>query len=76
MKWIIVFIYWLITWVLKYIINFFELIWHLDTKHFSYYGTHFLTIKDIKETEIEISIFKTNDGFNFIERVVYWCVGK
>ena len=76
MKWIIVFIYWLITWLIKYLINFFEMIWHLDFKHFSYYGTHFLTIKDIKETEIEISVTKTNDGFNIIERLIYWCVGK
>jgi len=76
MKWIPVFCYWLITWMLKYLINAIELIWHLDTKHFSYYGTHFLTIEDIRETEIEISVIKTCDGFNVIERFIYWCVGK
>jgi len=76
MKWIFVFCYWLITWVLKYLINLIELIWHLDTKHFSYYGTYFLTIKNIKETEIEFSITKTCDEFNIIERFIYKCVGK
>lgn len=67
MKWIVVFIYWLTTWTLKYVLNFLELIWHLNTKRLTYYGTHFISVKYMKEAEIE-------DGFNFIERVVYRCV--
>ena len=87
MKWIIIFLYWLITWILKYVFNILELIWFVDFKHFSHYGTHFLTLKNIKETEIEISVaypqgvlcgtkYIKNDGLNIFERVVYWCVNK
>jgi hypothetical protein len=76
MKWIPVFCYWSITWIVKYLINLFEFIWHLDTRHFSYYGTHFLTIKDIKNTEVKYSIIEECDGFNIIERFIYKCVGK
>lgn len=68
MKWIFVFMYWLTTWVLKYFINFFELIWHIDFKHFSYYGTRFLTIETMKNDSIYV------DGFNYIEKFICWCL--
>jgi hypothetical protein len=76
MKWLFVFMYWLITWILKYVINIFELIWYIDIKHFSYYGTYFLSIESIKEHVPDYSITPINDGFNFIERFVYRCVCK
>lgn len=74
MKFLVIYAYVLITWVLKYTINTFELLWYLDFKHFSYYGTHFLSLTDIKDHETDNSLLNKCDGFNVLERLVYYCV--
>ena len=74
MKYIIIFLYWLITWLIKILINFVELIWHLDTKHFSYYNTYFLSISQIKQYKPEYTVTNSKQVLNFIERLVYSCV--
>jgi len=74
MRWIFIFLYWLITWILKYIINIFEFIWYLDFNNFSYYGTHFLYLNYLRNIEPELSVVNTSDGLNFIERFVFWCI--
>lgn len=74
MKYLIVFLYWIITWSVKIIINVFEFLFHFDFKHFSYYGTHFLTLKDIRDTPYPYSILSGEDGLNFFEKIIRHCV--
>jgi len=68
-----------------FVFNIFIFIWHIDFKHFGYYGTYFLSIKDMKKPEF--SVYKHSGGmatsypeiiyyYNFIERVVSRCVNK
>ena len=79
MKHIIVFLYWFTTWVFKYVINFFELIFHLDFNHFSDYGTYFLSVSDIRDIKRDIEkneFLKTlsPEYLNFVEKMIYLCV--
>lgn len=67
MKYIIFFIYWLITWILKYLINLVELIWHLNIKKLSTYKSHFSTITDINKCQLQFI------KLNIFERIIYWC---
>ena len=68
MKYIIFFIYWLITWIFKYLINLVELIWHLNIKKLSCYDDRFSTISSIIRNRTSLFVH-----FNKFERFIYWC---
>jgi len=78
MKWIFIFLYIIITWFILGIINIFKFIFYLDNKHFDYYGTYFLTIKDIKDWNNELLTptiyYKSCNGLNIIEKLIYKCL--
>ena len=77
MKYLIMFLYWIITWSVKIIINVFEFFFHFDFKHFSYYGSHFLTLKDFHSYTRQYSVIEDDlYCFNFIEKLIYYCVKK
>lgn len=73
MKYVIIFLYWLITWLIKYLINVVEFIWHLDVKNLSYYNTHFLSVSQIKEYKPNMSVTKEPNALNIVQRLVYYC---
>lgn len=63
MKYLIIFIYGLITWFIIILINLLLFIYHLDFKHYVYYGTYFLTIKNHIKYETFLGKLLTYKGY-------------
>lgn len=61
-KWTVIAIYFSIAYLLKYLLNFLELIWYCDLKHFSSFDRYFYTLEIIKHHNVNL---------NLIEKIIY-----